>query len=57
MSHRFDGNNSDKNPPKRTIPELLRSVSQKFRNEIHKQEKEKTTPPEMRTKDVERFED
>lgn len=52
MSKRTDGESSES---KRTIPEILRSVSHKFREMIHSQEKDKSTPPEMRTKKAEQF--
>ncbi|CCB89579.1 MAG: hypothetical protein KDK61_01935 [Simkania sp.] len=52
MSKRVDGESSNS---KRTIPEILRSVSRKFRDMIHTQEQDKSTPPEMRTKKAEQF--
>jgi len=54
MSKRIDGESSDSNS-KRTIPEILRSVSHKFREAIRTETKSKTTPPEMRTKKAEQF--
>ena len=52
MSKRTDGESSES---RRSIPEILRSVSHKFREMIHKQEEDKSTPPEMRTKKAEQF--
>ena len=64
MSRKIDGTNSDSNasnkPERRTIPELLRSISKKFRNEIRQQKEQsekEAPPPEMRTKDVEHFDE
>ena len=45
---------SPNGPDKRTIPELLRGVSHKFREAVRQQRKTDAAP-EMRTKDVEPF--